>query len=162
MGKRILAIAAVLLVAGFAYLSYTSYDATRSGVNGDVYSNDPPGKGKSSPVSDPRDTRQESTPAIVYPTPTPAALTSPAATGQAAQPGAQGMSGVSTPPQAGDTIEPNPPNGMVFAGKGHYQLYRQGNITWRLNTDNGQSCVIFATEEEWKKEKVLRAGCGKT
>ena len=161
MGKRILAIAAVLIVAGFAYLSYTSYDATRSGVNGEVYSNDPPpGKGKSSPATDPRDTRSaESTPAIVYPTPSPSAPSSPAAAAQALQ---QSMTGVSTPPLAGDTIDPNPPNGMVFAGKGHFQLYRQGNITWRLNTDNGQSCVIFATEDEWKKEKVLRAGCGKT
>jgi hypothetical protein len=59
----------------------------------------------------------------------------------------------------GDSIEPNPPNGVVFAGKGKYQLYRQGNLTWRLNTETGQTCVIFATDEEWKKRKVYRAGC---
>jgi hypothetical protein len=161
MGKRILAIAAVLIVAGFAYISYTSYDATRSGVDGEVYSNDPPsGKGKHSPVTDSRDTRSaESGPAIVYPTPTLTAPAYPATTAQSLQ---QSMTGVSAPPLSGDTIDPNPPNGMVFAGKGQFQLYRQGNITWRLNTDNGQSCIIFATEEEWKKEKVLRAGCGKT
>ena len=48
---------------------------------------------------------------------------------------------------------------MVFAGTGKYQLYRQGNITWRLNTETGESCIAFATDEEWKKDKVLRAGC---
>ena len=51
------------------------------------------------------------------------------------------------------SFEPNPPNGVVFAGKGKYQLYRQGNLTWRLNTETGQTCIIFATDEEWKKRK---------
>jgi hypothetical protein len=63
---------------------------------------------------------------------------------------------------AADTISPNPPNGMVFAGSGKYQLYRQGNITWRLDTDTGRSCIIFATDEEWRKPRVYRAGCGKS
>jgi len=49
---------------------------------------------------------------------------------------------------------------MVFSGTGRYQLYRQGNLTWRLNSDTGQSCILFATDEEWKKPKVYRAGCG--
>ena len=60
---------------------------------------------------------------------------------------------------ATDTISPNPPNGMVFSGTGHFQLYRQGNLTWRLDTDTGQSCVLFATDEEWRKPKVFHAGC---
>ncbi len=60
---------------------------------------------------------------------------------------------------ATDSVSPNPPNGEVFAGTGKYQLYRQGNLTWRLNTDTGQTCIIFATDEEWKKPKVKRAGC---
>ena len=59
-----------------------------------------------------------------------------------------------------DTIRRNPPNGMVFSGSGRFQLYRQGDITWRVNTDSGQACVIFATDEEWRKERVLRHGCG--
>jgi hypothetical protein len=49
---------------------------------------------------------------------------------------------------------------MAFSGTGKYQIYRQGNITWRLDTSNGRTCVLFATEEEWKKPQVLRAGCG--
>jgi hypothetical protein len=49
---------------------------------------------------------------------------------------------------------------MVFFGTGKYQLYRQGNITWRVDTETGKSCILFATDEEWKKPTVYRAGCG--
>lgn len=61
---------------------------------------------------------------------------------------------------AQDTISPQPPNGTVFAGTGHFQIYRQGNLTWRINTDTGQTCVLFATTEEWRNPLVLRNGCG--
>jgi hypothetical protein len=59
-----------------------------------------------------------------------------------------------------DTIGPNPPDGMKFAGSGRYQLYRQGDITWRLDTETGRTCIIFATDDEWKKPRVYRNGCG--
>jgi hypothetical protein len=58
-----------------------------------------------------------------------------------------------------DTIKPNPPNGMVFAGSGRFQVYRQGDLTWRLDTDSGQACVLFATNEEWRKPQVYQHGC---
>jgi hypothetical protein len=61
---------------------------------------------------------------------------------------------------ASDTITRNPPNGMIFAGTGKYQLYRQGDITWRLNTDSGEACILFATDSEWSKRKVYSRGCG--
>jgi len=64
-----------------------------------------------------------------------------------------------TPPSA-DSIPRNPPNGMVFAGSGKYQLYRQGDITWRLNTDTGSACIIFATDAQWSKSEVYNHGCG--
>ena len=59
-----------------------------------------------------------------------------------------------------DTILPNPTNGQVFAGKGSYQWYRQGNLTWRVDTTSGRSCIIYATMEEWRKQIVLSHGCG--
>ncbi len=65
--------------------------------------------------------------------------------------------GMTTPTT--DSVAANPPNGMRFGGSGHYQLYRQGDLTWRLNTDTGETCVIFATDEEWRKPKVFRSGC---
>jgi cytoskeletal protein RodZ len=61
---------------------------------------------------------------------------------------------------AADSITRNPPNGMIFAGTGKYQLYRQGDITWRLDTDSGEACILFATDSEWSKQKVYSHGCG--
>ena len=74
--------------------------------------------------------------------------------------GMAGANGMDTPP-AGDTIAPNPPNGMVFAGKGTYQWYRQGNLTWRVDTASGRSCIVYATMEEWRKQIVYSHGCGR-
>ena len=168
MVRRVLIIAAVLIVAGFVYLGYTNYDANRAGLNGDVYSVDGPesktpeskldAKKSTAPVSAPEYTVTK--PASARPTPPPS-QEGPVAPSpdQTTQPGTT-ASAASAPP-ATDTIQPNPPNGMVFSGTGHFQLYRQGNLTWRLNTDTGQSCILFATNEEWKKPRVRRAGCGK-
>ena len=60
---------------------------------------------------------------------------------------------------ATDSIAPNPPNGAAFTGTGRYQVYRQGNLTWRVNTDDGSTCILFATEEEWRKPLVYNHGC---
>jgi hypothetical protein len=172
MGRRVLVIAAVLLVLGFAYYGYTNYDAGRAGSSGEVYSNDPPtGRGKTNaapPSSGAADIRSTNPETIVYPTEqstNPSASTAQsdgtsAPTGQTTRPTVSGPRSTVTGVPATDSISPNPPNGMVFSGTGKYQLYRQGNITWRLDTSNGHTCIIFATEEEWKKPQVLRAGCG--
>jgi hypothetical protein len=66
----------------------------------------------------------------------------------------------SAQPPATDSIPRNPPNGTVFAGKGKYQIYRQGDITWRLNTDTGHACILFATNAEWRNPRVFQHGCG--
>jgi hypothetical protein len=162
MARRVLVMAAVLLVLGFAYYGYTNYDAGRAGSSGEVYSNDPPtGRGKTSTAtiaSGTADTKLTSPEAIVYPTAQSDGTSAP--TGQTTRPTASGSGTAAADVPTIDSISPNPPNGMVFSGTGKYQLYRQGNITWRLDTSNGHTCIIFATEEEWKKPQVLRAGCG--
>jgi hypothetical protein len=71
----------------------------------------------------------------------------------------QSQDGVATLP-ASDTISRNPPNGIVVAHPGRYQLYRQGDITWRLDTNSGDACVLFATETQWRKTLVYDHGCG--
>lgn len=160
MARRILITVGIVIVAAFLYFEYASYDAGRAAASGDVYSNDPPAsKAKADAVSEPGDGKTPAAsggPTIVYPTASPQAAAAPA-TDQTAQSGAAAPAKGAMP--ATDSISPNPPNGMVFAGTGKYQLYRQGNITWRLNTETGESCIAFATDEEWKKDKVLRAGC---
>jgi hypothetical protein len=79
----------------------------------------------------------------------------------AASPGAANPSAPASAPSVppSDTIARNPPNGMTFAGSGKYQLYRQGDITWRLNTDTGWACVLFATDAQWRKTRVYQQGC---
>ena len=61
---------------------------------------------------------------------------------------------------ASDSIPRNPPSGLIFAGAGKYQLYRQGDITWRLDTDTGRACIIFATDGQWSRTRVWDSGCG--
>lgn len=60
---------------------------------------------------------------------------------------------------ASDSQTPNAPNGMAFSGSGQYQVYRQGNLTWRINTADGSTCILFATNEEWRKPIVYSHGC---
>ncbi len=47
----------------------------------------------------------------------------------------------------------------VAAGTGKFELYRQGDLTWRLNTETGSTCILFATEKEWKKPLVYDNAC---
>lgn len=60
---------------------------------------------------------------------------------------------------ATDSQAPDAPNGVAFSGSGRFQIYRQGNLTWRVNTDDGSSCILFATNEEWRKPIVYNHGC---
>ena len=170
MGRRVLVIVLLVIVALLAYAGYSSYDARRAGASGQVFSYDSPtaDRLKMKPVTQPSQPQEPET--IVYPSTTPAATTAPSATATTATAAQVAPSGQVTQTQQGapatapasDTISPNPPNGMTFAGSGRYQLYRQGNITWRLDTDTGRSCIIFATDEEWKKPRVSKAGCGRS
>ena len=59
-----------------------------------------------------------------------------------------------------DTISRNPPNRTLISGTGRFQLYRQGDITWRMDTATGQACVLFATQAMWRKTLVYEHGCG--
>jgi hypothetical protein len=159
MGRRILVIVLVLVVGLFAYLGYNSYDVRREGANGDVFSKD-------SAMEIQKTEKAVATPSGERPVVPETATEQPAPVTQVASEAAgqtqmNASGNAPTGTSGGDTISPNPPNGMVFSGTGKYQLYRQGNLTWRVNTETGQSCIIFATDEEWKKPKVYRAGCGR-
>jgi hypothetical protein len=155
MTRRILTVAmALAIVAALLYFWYGSYGAKRAGADGQVYSNDSSsGRLKSSSNSDTSNSQPVSN--------SPASASQPVTYPPAAEQAERTAAG--TPASSGvpatDSISPNPTNGQVFAGTGKYQLYRQGNLTWRLDTDTGQTCIIFATDEEWKKAKVMNAGC---
>jgi hypothetical protein len=127
-----LLVVVVLVVSGIAYYNYRVQNQTLT--NGDVFVH---------PGDKPLDSSVQSEPAQ-----------NNAANGQSA---AQNAS-MAVP--ANDSISRNPPNGLRFAGTGRYQLYRQGDITWRLDTDSGQTCILFATDEQWRKARVYEQGCG--
>ncbi len=145
----------ILIVGVFVYVGYSGYATGRSSARGDVYADGMTG-GRTK-----TDSRAEPMGSSAAPTNLPAMPTTGAANGGSdglvAQGGRAAAAGMAPP--ANDSITPNPPNGMTFGGAGHYQLYRQGDLTWRLNTDTGETCVIFATDEEWHKPKVYKAGC---
>ena len=170
MGRRILiAIVVIVLVVAGVY-SYRHYEATKTLDSGAVtcvgcmtpeqsarfdredHGEDPDGNSErkrdlSKTVSQP--TAPEGFPPVAGST-----------TNQPPQPQAN-MNANSTTPPVADTVTPNPPNGMVFAGTGSYQWYRQGNLTWRVNTTTGSSCIVYATMEEWRKPIVMSHGCGR-
>ena len=99
--------------------------------------------------------------ATVAPSVTPAAPAQPTAQPQAD--GAYTVGTADTPANlpTSDSVPPNPANGARFTGTGSYQWYRQGNLTWRVDTVSGRSCIDYATMEEWRKPIVSSHGCGK-
>jgi hypothetical protein len=151
MVRRILTLVVVLAVIGLAYIVYVRWVAARnSGVGTVQLLGDPDSNSKvvvdKGELNDLRDKAENAvTPATATTTVT-TQTTAPATTTYAVP--------------ANDTIPANPPNGMVFSGTGRYQLYRQGSITWRLDTDTGHACIIFATDEEWRLQRVYSHGCG--
>jgi hypothetical protein len=67
--------------------------------------------------------------------------------------------GPEQPAPGSDTLAPTPPNGLAYAGTGKYELYRQGDLTFRMDTNTGASCVLYATLEEWRRPVVYSHGC---
>ena len=100
------------------------------------------------------------------PTPTmgtPMGATSGTAPSPVSAPGGltarQPVLGPAAPPPTNDSIAPNPPNRVAFGGTGKYMWYRQGDLTWRVNSDTGASCIAFATMQEWSRPIVYQNGC---
>ncbi len=61
--------------------------------------------------------------------------------------------------QGNDSQPPENPDGMRFGGNGAYQWYRQGNLTYRVDSRSGRSCIAYATMEEWRNPRVYRHAC---
>ena len=138
MIKRIIYVLVLVGVLGLCYLGYNNWRQKRAMATGEV-------------LSGPSDAAS-SEPSVPLPSPTSAPSASTSASPQVSR------STQTTP--ATDSMTPNPPNGMAYSGAGHFQVYRQGNLTYRINTDSGQTCVLYATNEEWRKPQVYSHGCG--
>jgi hypothetical protein len=138
---------AVALVLGAAW--YIHWSKSRSLSSGDVFVRDQTGDKAKLETS-------ETTPANHPAQPQEVADNGTEATAPSRL---QPREAVATIP-ASDTISRNPPNGLIVAGSGRFQLYRQGDITWRMDTATGAACVLFATEVQWRKTLVYENGCG--
>ena len=177
--KRIVVIVAVAAVAILGVFWYWQRSKQRALGSGNVYvknqtaadqsaSSTPPSPGAASQTATPApsasqtDTDEASAAAPTQPAAKPSAgiekTVHAQSTPAAPPPMTQPRGALEVP--ASDTIPRNPPNGLIFAGAGKYQLYRQGDITWRLDTDNGRACIIFATDGQWSRTRVYDQGCG--
>jgi hypothetical protein len=61
---------------------------------------------------------------------------------------------------AANALSPHPASGFVTPAAQKFALYRQGDLTYRLNTQSGQACVLLATDALWQKPLVYQHGCG--
>ena len=176
--RRIVAI--FLLVAGLALCIfwYVQRAKTRALNSGDVYVREQPGENpKPLPASPPASTAPATPAPAATPAPSPSVSTTSApapkpsaaavatpvpappvpATIKPAAPAPSRQTNLKVP--SPDSIPRDAPNGALYAAAGKYQLYRQGDLTWRLNTDTGWACVIFATDTQWSRPRVWREGC---
>jgi len=140
MARKLIAAAVAIVLLWFGYVSYTNWRKSHSMANGEITS-----------VSD--GSTQTSAPAASEPE-KPKTTIAPAPPSSSTQPIVIQPSAPLT-----DSQQPNAVNGARFAGSGKYQVYRQGNITYRIDTETGQECILLATNEEWKKPSVYQRGC---
>ncbi|HWG16248.1 MAG TPA: hypothetical protein VN678_00205 [Acidobacteriaceae bacterium] len=174
--KRIVVVLAIAAIAAIGVFWYWQHAKQRALGSGNVYVKNQ-GADQSQPASNPPSSQnpaasQPATPGAQQSsaaTPPPSAAKPSAAIEKmpsAPQPTAHTAIPAMTQPRGAiavptsDSIPRNPPNGLIFAGVGKYQLYRQGDITWRLDTNTGRSCIIFATDTLWAKVRVWDSGCG--
>jgi len=145
--KKIVGLLAVVAVVILGVAWHRHRAKVRALNSGEVYVRDQP-SGPAKPLSPPAQSPSENE---IATTATP----QPAPPAPAAQPAPE-----IAPVPSSDSIPRNPPNGLAFAGSGKFQLYRQGDITWRLNTQTGETCILFATDAQWRLHRVYQAGCG--
>ena len=161
--RQIFWIIIIVCVVIFGVVWYVNRSKTHAVNSGQVYVRGQAGDQGKTDAAAPAASSENSTD---QPAETPAAAPAAATDAAPAEASAPAQSDSGTPqsgavtPPATDSINRNPPNGMVFAGTGKFQLYRQGDITWRLNTETGQACILFATNAEWRQTRVYQHGCG--
>lgn len=145
MLKSVLSGLLILVAAVFAFVAYNGYAARKSVGPDNVSESAAPERTAASLHNG-----SDSADAV------PASRKNVPTSEDAAQPAVlQGNGAAST-----DSLPAQPTEGEKFGtGNGRYQLYRQGDMTWRLNVETGESCILLATDEQWHKERVYRSGC---
>ena len=151
---RLLMVAAAIVLGAFYFIHWSK---TRALNSGEVHVRQQP-DGKTRPeVAANTSVIQSDSPTQPAPPQEVASNSNDASGVDSSRP--QSQNSVATLP-ASETISRNPQNGIAAVGSGKFQLYRQGDLTFRLNTDTGQACVLLATDSQWRKPLVYQHGCG--
>lgn len=148
MLKRVIYGLVLVGVVALCYVGYANWRQRRAMMSGEV-TGGPPEAGDSAATGTSVSPAEDGTKSTLH-------VGSPAPGEARSAFSAMALAGV----PATDSMVPNPPNGMAYAGTGHFQVYRQGNLTYRIDTETGQTCVLYATNEEWRKPQVYSHGCG--
>jgi hypothetical protein len=148
--QRIFRFLLLIVAVIVAVVWYFHWSSTRAMNSGEVHVRPQPAETAKSAVPEPNSANQ----------PSPSSDQSPTSeVAQSGQDRPQPQSSVYTLP-ASQTLSRNPPDRTLLAGTGRYELYRQGDITWRMDTASGQACVLFATPAMWRRTLVYNHGCG--
>ena len=143
---RLLLVVSAIVLSGFYFVHWSKTRALNSGA---VHVRSQPvdqAKAANSPPS--------STPPEIPSQPTPPQEVASAA-GEQLRPRSQTVS-----VQTSETLGRHPSNGILAAaGKSKFELYRQGDLTFRLNTETGDACVLLATQDQWSNTVVYSHGC---
>jgi hypothetical protein len=105
---------------------------------------------------------------VAAPAATPATITPPQEVASASPDNAPSAAmvpqhpGPITEQPTANALSPHPPAGFVTPAQQKFALYRQGDLTYRLNTQSGQACILLASEDLWRKPLVFQHGCGKS
>jgi hypothetical protein len=177
--KQFFAILAIGLVLIGGYVFYVHWSRTRALESGDVVELNQPADTASPASPPPEAAKSEATPDSVKPATIPSAEPAKAAAPETAKTTPPPSPSKTPPPQelalngggplqlhpqtakpAADMLPQLNKDGTVYTDKGRFQLYRQGDITWRMNTQTGKACVFLATEAQWSKTVVYQNGCG--
>jgi len=144
---------AVAALAAGGWWFYTHTGSRAVSTSGDVVQRDL--------SADPPDAKDDAESAA--PTSPAPATVAPAANIPTSTPQPTARAASDAKPTAGlpisDSIPRDPPVGMAFGGSGKYQWYRQGDITWRIDTVSGAACIDFATMGQWARPIVYAHGC---
>jgi hypothetical protein len=138
---RLLLVASAIVVCG---LWFVHWSRTRALNNGEVHVRQQPGDNAKPETPQTETASQPAQPQEV-------------ASNSGEQTGAQPNTSAALP--AAETLNRNSPNGMIATGAAKFELYRQNDLTFRLNTETGDACVLFATEALWRKSLVYDLGC---
>ena len=62
-------------------------------------------------------------------------------------------------PGASLLLAPVPLALNAFAGDDQFGWYREGDLTWRLDTESGFACVALATPRAWENPQIYSRRC---